>query len=458
MTARYERFKGLFFALRFLRELEPAVLISASLFSVFCALLAGILQSTYSFALLMPYRSHGLDLACAAVELNFPGNFINYTARIDIFTNDFTPKTDQDWRNTEPDDWWCLAFHPETSYAVPTNGDNFTIDMCTDYTRLRWHTDGSRSGGGAGSLRFWSADIDPGLRCRSAHNLALPTTPPDGRSQLLYSACFDYYGDTPYQDPWFPVDMIFYFFAPVVAHGTFLLLWINQKEILGGYWGTATPRSLKAKYILIAVTCLAIVAFALTVDDGGGFVGINIGLISVFGFLACNFLILAIEDQCKLVHYMIRPNILFLMMLSETKGRDPESFGAKWPLDSDTALCFFLEQGYKTKANSFIKSVLMFGVFGLIFVFMIFPEEWGARSVFTAVLSTFMLLIVKIFGGLRATKKDVDFPVMYTSTLITLPTPTEWTLLSKAAEVVESTCVTYVSLHPKQASGQVNKV
>ena len=59
---------------------------------------------------------------------------------------------------------------------------------------------------------------------------------------------------------------------------------------------------------------------------------------------------------------------------------------------------------------------------------------------------TFLLMLIKIYGGLRPLSKTVDYRLMYNDPKIKMPKETIWTLGATASDVVELACTTYVSL------------
>ena len=46
--------------------------------------------------------------------------------RLDVFTDEMVPKDNQNWRDADEDDWWCLVFPEESPFHVSKMDSNST--------------------------------------------------------------------------------------------------------------------------------------------------------------------------------------------------------------------------------------------------------------------------------------------------------------------------------------------
>ena len=148
-----------------------------------------------------------------------------------------------------------------------------------------------------------------------------------------------------------------------------------------------------------------------------------------FLLLATAFLALASEDHFPTVHkYLMMPWVNLTLSISGVSSIG--ELGAKYPIDSDVALCFYLAQGYRSKFNTYkrITLAVMLVIIPLLMTFVELPGTWAAslgtfnRAVgydpagfLVSQIVTIILLVLKVAQALKPPAIDVDFKIAKTT-------------------------------------------
>lgn len=349
----FDTFKYLLYTLRILRELEPSILVSLSLFSYATALWKARAGDSYTFSSLLPQRS--LDLEKSAWHFAITkGETDPVTGEawwqdvdaIDVYPNSAVysglsewPTPKETWLDSSTDDLWCISYSAAASTHVPYGPIRSRDGTCgalpaqvTDWCN-GWDT----SMHVAGLDTFPTADA--GWRCLTPDNWP-PTH--EGR---CYAMCIDVVGDELHTPPHQSPDVFLFLSLPIMFDLYFILTWIHHKQLFKAFYGRL-PLCRKLLFLLLSL-CLVGAGTALSiftprvigVYSQYDYPGPIAWIVICFGW-AIYFFNLALEDDCKYIRYAMTPWIRLNMWMVGVKTVGDS--GCKHPLDSDTALCFFL--------------------------------------------------------------------------------------------------------------------
>jgi len=432
----FDTFKYLLYTLRILRELEPSILVSLSLFSYATALWKARAGDSYTFSSLLPQRS--LDLEKSAWHFAITkGETDPVTGEawwqdvdaIDVYPNSAVysglsewPTPKETWLDSSTDDLWCISYSAAASTHVPYGPIRSRDGTCgalpaqvTDWCN-GWDT----SMHVAGLDTFPTADA--GWRCLTPDNWP-PTH--EGR---CYAMCIDVVGDELHTPPHQSPDVFLFLSLPIMFDLYFILTWIHHKQLFKAFYGRL-PLCRKLLFLLLSL-CLVGAGTALSiftprvigVYSQYDYPGPIAWIVICFGW-AIYFFNLALEDDCKYIRYAMTPWIRLNMWMVGVKTVGDS--GCKHPLDSDTALCFFLAKGYKSSFNN-LKRLALAVLIIIVLIVLTFVERetsWAGEyakyngdffqpgSFFVNQYIVLLLLAVKVSQSLKAPGIEVDYNV-----------------------------------------------
>ena len=284
-TKNFVKYKAFFYLARVLRELVPAILISAAIFGYVSSLWAARRGDSFVFETTLPMRSPQLDKAawhfaltkgetnpdCTADDLaKLPRPHDDVAHGRDIATNGTKgfhecywwqrvaelvvyPRSGvkagmKNWPSPKwqkglgsgnswaegTDDLWCLAYTVTSPAFVPVQRVSEAELRCgiTPPEVMEWSKGWKTSYVLAENLPFPSGDPN--------WEIMMPNSWPPSRDGLCYSMCLNVAGannNTPAQQA---LDILVLFFLPILFDLTLILVWINQKKLYGGWIGNLT--------------------------------------------------------------------------------------------------------------------------------------------------------------------------------------------------------------------------
>ena len=358
-----------FLILRIVRELVPGAIIPLSFYSLVAKIVGNILGESWDPCFLLPWKSRRLDMVMFALPLFWSDKHPNpndrsrdnaiRVLRLDVFTDEMVPKDNQNWRDADEDDWWCLVFPEKSPFYVSKMDSNSTCQSLTLAMIIRT---GDPS---------WAADFpagDSGWRCLSFADRSatwpVPGAAPQGRDPALYSFCIDVTSSNgSYQDPWILWDFWLVLCSIPLLQLALIVNWLFQKEILGSYYGRNCPNRCKIVYCMSALIFLTVAIISVYPAKPAVFMsdenpttpfwlwGRNKLIPIIAGFSSLKYFVLAIEDRGDFLHDIIARPFVWITLKTlgfKTKGRQysEASFGSQWKLDSDRAICLFQARGY----------------------------------------------------------------------------------------------------------------
>ena len=386
----YNRFKFLLYSLRVLRELEPAILVGLSLYSYTDNLWAARAGASATAYAMLPMRSRALDksawhFAITQGETN-PATGTPWwqdVDALDVYPNSVLqqnmtvwPAPLKDWQSSATDDLWCISYSGASSTHVPygpvraPNGQCGQLPPQVSAWCSGWNTS-VHVGDGASF-----PNGDPGWRCI----LPPPENWPPTAEGRCYTFCLDISGEANHAPPHTNPDLFLVFALPIMFDLFFILTWIHHKALFAGFHGRLSLKVKLAFFCASAgcVTVATLLAIRIPTDQGvysqHDYPG-AISWVCVTYFWGIYFLNLALEDDCPYVRRFMAPWIRAQMTMVGVKTTGES--GCKHPIDSDTALCFFLAQGYKSSFNS-IKRLALACFILLIFCILTFAEAPGS--------------------------------------------------------------------------------
>lgn len=445
------RFKGVFYTLRIIRELVPAVLVSVSFHSIFSAFLSSAYNrvdvKVYDSAVgLSPGRSTRFDKMIWQTIVQAP----EYAAlRWDYFNNDF--ERISDWRTDADDNWWCLVHklpHLRPPFVNGSCGIPRERVTCEPANRSSYFRCGYPLDYPYMERTECFPRDDEGWRCllppqyssstdasASAESLATPPSPPAAAArnwplepEVCYSVCLDVSGTRPHYTNVIPFDLYYLLICPVLGDALVLLLFVHATTIVAALSGKPISRKLYLGWGSVGAASLLtalILAFPgvikpFTICQPWLPLGtpVTILLLLVFAYV---FLSMSLAHRYPLARCLAWPALKLFSCLLSDKDRHREQ-ATTHAIDSDRALCFYLAACYHTRGNTakqVMIGLLVYGVMALI-IFVIVPiflahdpsSEFAHRGAVGFVLDesfTFILLATSIAHSLRATRFPVDY-------------------------------------------------
>ena len=451
----WQKHKNLLYTARIIRELVPAFAISFSLFSILIALTMDELRTSFDFSAIEPWRSKMLD----RVYWHFifangdwsNGNFTRerwWTAveRVDVYSRAAVspgmtawPEAQGriSWWDEEEDSLWCLAYKAsDESYHVPFAGNGSCGPPAPIYDMwcsAGWDTnlyDSEWPGGfpSGGALNF--PHDDAGWSCHPPN--FWPATS-DGK---CYSVCLDISAQKAYAPPRWALDIFWFLAIPFLADVIFLFGWVNHKFLSQGFLGTM-PTKDKVKFFAVGCGFYSIAIFcAVNTDSWRGQISPPVYpgtlftwiMALLFGSYAIG---IALEDHFCLIHCLMRPLYKLSNWLLGIKSE--EDMGAQYAIDSDEALCFFLNRGFRTWLAWIKRFIAVLFTLGIV-LFIVYwkpptlvngnsqgEPHWDFLDPHLVVdahnpgrfISTqgtaILLLVVGFLGSLRPTKGEANF-------------------------------------------------
>ena len=246
----FQKYKALFYSLRILRELVPALTIGLSLFTFVTALLTAYMKDSYGMALMSPVQSFALDKSVAHfMFITYPEERYRPEA-MHVYGPDWARVSSDDWKGAAPDHWWCLKYKLDHPLAVhELNG------TCLTPAWIGGGNDFCHNGIYVEPNGFDFPSGDPGFGCVTPDMSNFPTVAQTGGD--CYSMCIDVVGETPWAKSWIPLDLFNLFLAPFYADSFFVVAQIWKATLFEGYWQDI-PRSRRLRYLLISLPCFAI--------------------------------------------------------------------------------------------------------------------------------------------------------------------------------------------------------
>ena len=246
----FQKYKALFYSLRILRELVPALTIGVSLATFFTALFTAFLKDSYGMALMSPVQSFALDKSVAHfMFITYPEERYRPEA-MHVYGPDWARVSSDDWKGAAPDHWWCLKYKLDHPLAVhELNG------TCLTPAWIGGGNDFCHNGIYVEPNGFDFPSGDPGFGCVTPDMSNFPTVAQTGGD--CYSMCIDVVGETPWAKSWIPLDLFNLFLAPFYADSFFVVAQIWKATLFEGYWQDI-PRSRRLRYLLISLPCFAI--------------------------------------------------------------------------------------------------------------------------------------------------------------------------------------------------------
>ena len=466
----WQTWKPLLYCLRILRELEPAILISVSLFAYNDSLWAARHGASYVFETTQPSKSSLLDKSAWHFAITngetdpITGSpFWQDVDKMDVYANTDVyagmtswPEPKLKWADAETDDLWCLVYaaasSPHVDYA-PIRQPNGTCgalpalvaSWCNGWKTSVWVGDGKTF-----------PTEDPGWRC------LVPSNWPPTEEGRCYSICLDISGEESHTPPKLSIDFVFLLLLPIIFDLWFILTWIHHKGLFEGFEQRV---KLGAKIVFVVVSCgLAFTGVMLIAhtDQIVGTVaprdsyGPILAILLAF-FWALYFFNLAAEDDVPFVKRLMTPWMTLQKRMLGLKSS--EKGGCKHPLTGDTSLCFFLAEGYKSRFNVYKRGAL--AVLLLIFLVQRTFSSTGWVAEYAKYNESFydpfeflsgqyivlILLLVKIAQSLKPPPITVDFNVCHETRALD-PDPTLkselFNILSGSAEVVKQEACHFV--------------
>jgi hypothetical protein len=427
--------------IRMFRELVPAFLISYMFSTIAYKMIAHILGESMDRSIVFPFKSQRLDMMMFTVPLFWADkneqkaeNNVRVKDLV-VYSNNMTTKANQDWRNTQPDDWWCLTFPSTSRYHIPADDDEFEKFGCEDLIKECV---------GRTGLLLWAQDFpvgDPGWRCQAYRDQVdkmvddvtnvtdqwprLISSLPGGNESMglrqRYSFCIDVTAETKlYQDPWVPWDFWFIALLMPLVQLNIIINWICQKNIYACYYGGVCTLWKRAKFLVGALMfcCIAILSLisppAIFIKAYPQWCWGKNKFVPFFAFgIAVKYTILALGSgdgglKNPIFNFYIYVNRRWIFKVDEG------DVGAKWPLDSDKAVCFFLVRGYEKqctclrsiKVLSALVSILYLGL--MIGAVIMFPPQWNVSGFFLGVIAEIVVCIKSIVSAMRVPEVCVD--------------------------------------------------
>jgi len=432
--ATWESYKAFLYVLRILRELEPAILIAISLFAYTNSLWMARHGSSYVIETMLPMRSALLDKSAwhfaimnGETDIETGNAWWQEVDALDVYPSGAVypglaewPQPKAQWADAADDDLWCIsysaAFATHVDYG-PIRQPNGTCGSLP--ARVSSWCDGWRLSVDVGSGDMFPTD-DPGWRCLVADDWPATTK---GR---CYSMCLDISAEKPHAPPKISVDFIVLLLMPVIFDLYFLLTWIHQKALFKGFEGKVkiVPKVTLALIALVFLfTGVMLAAFTNnyvgkhTPDNYPGAICAELVLL-LWGFY---FFCLAAEDDFPFVKKKLTLWMRLQMWMIGVKSID--AAGSQHPIDSDTALCFFLADGYKSRFNGFKRAALAVLLLIVLVVITFDNSGWAAEfakynqeffepgAFLTTQYIVLILLIVKISQALKAPQVGVDYNI-----------------------------------------------
>ena len=357
----FQKYKALFYSLRILRELVPALTIGVSLATFFTAFFTAFLKDSYGMAVMSPVQSFALDKIVAHfIFMTYPDERYRPEA-MHVYGPDWTRVGHDDWKGAAPDHWWCLKYKLDHPLAVhELNGTCLTPawlggddDFChwDSYEMNSSISEFNRKTGR--KLRFDFPSGDPGFGCVTPGMSNFPTVEQTGGD--CYSVCIDVVGETPWARTWMPLDGYTFMLLPFIADSFFIAAHLWKATLLEGYFHYI-PLSRRLGYWLLGLTLIGVGDFFYI----WGFK--NLGVRYLFwkdGFItgwlswvpALFFLGLAWESKAnwfgRCVRCLMWPYYKSFMWSIDVKKL--EDTIAKWDICTGEALCYYLVEIYQTK-------------------------------------------------------------------------------------------------------------
>ena len=139
-----------------------------------------------------------------------------------------THSTSKAWSGGD-DNLWCLAYNIRSPIHVTYDAQNASCTALPPEA-TKWYNGWTTSDTLAEGAHFPSGD--PGWR------IVLPEYYPPSQEGYCYTMCLDISGDRRHTPPQNSADIVLLFCLPLMFDLVLVLIWVNQREVYGGWVGT----------------------------------------------------------------------------------------------------------------------------------------------------------------------------------------------------------------------------
>ena len=416
------RYKAFFYTTRLIRELVPALSISLCLYDIFTSMFFVVFGANYdNAAFFLPGKSFRLDKMMMMTHILHSSNPVGRIIALDAYDASWQLKGT--WKGPASDDWWCIAVGESERHHVPYVGDGVCgapTNSSFDCSSLGNSLDnpGARYLLGDGWAGF--PDADAGFRCAVAPSL--PAAAPKATAHGdCYSMCIDVAATAPTNKVMMVMDVWWFIISPICIDLYFLLLWTHAYMLLRGVKQGGMPRWLQIRYGFAALFNWFVFLLVLASSSSlygwwapDWWPGGSPATLVIFFLLASMFTGLALEQNFKPIRCIMVLIYKFMMWLVDLKT--PEEAEGKWPVDSDSAYCFYLVRIYKAKASYLKKGILAFIIYGVIIgtslwllPLFVASLDFNGFDFLMSKFITLVLLAVSIFSALKPPQFLVDY-------------------------------------------------
>lgn len=439
----FTRHKGLFYTLRAFRELVPGLSLCSAFYLFFLAAFRDVYGDNFVTEAMFPGKHMLLDKALWMMAIKDPwasndanppttpeSSFnLNFTGgvAVDIYTPTWTRK--QGWRDDSEDDWWCVAYSPESERTSPVSDGvcgQPTVPFACDLFPLMSSKAVYAASGDAGVVFTDTAmgfpQDDPKWACLLPTDREWPTefNHPNHQGDC-YSVCLDVIGSKPYFVNPLPLDMWHLILCPLYIQLATIVTWMNAKTTIDVFEGKPISKQAADKYgcfslvmFIVWVTCLSLTGWFQGKICQKWWPGTPVTVLVAMFFSTVYWQMQNSHKPC-IGRFLVICNWLTIKVLKYLAGvKSAEELKPKFPIDSDRALCFYLVEFYHTKWNAmmrfFIGSTMVFYSVIILFVLMpAFNPSFAPWSFLGTQITTVVLMAISIAHSLRAPIFKVDY-------------------------------------------------